>query len=81
MLKRFDPNLTNHGFRNANKEFCPKAEPPVPDHIADAFCHRSLTGFDASYRRMDTSKERAELAARLYEFVVRSDRTDLKSAA
>src|SRR6056297_558518 len=30
MLKRFDPNLTNHDFRNAIKEFCRKAEPPVP---------------------------------------------------
>ena len=70
VLKRFDPELTNHGFRNAIKDFCRKAEPPVPDHIADAFCDHSLKGLDASYRRMDTSKERAELAARLYDFVV-----------
>jgi integrase len=69
VLKRFDPELTNHGFRNAIKEFCRKAEPPVPDHIADAFCDHSLKGLDASYRRMDTSKERAELAKRLCEFV------------
>ncbi|WP_439524913.1 tyrosine-type recombinase/integrase [Marivita sp.] len=70
VLKRFDPELTNHGFRNAIKEFCRKAEPPVQDHIADAFCDHSLKGLDASYRRMDTSKERAELSARLYDFVV-----------
>lgn len=70
VLKRFDPELTNHGFRNAIKEFCRKAEPPVPDHIADAFCDHALKGLDASYRRMDTSKERAELSGRLYDFVV-----------
>lgn len=69
-LKRFDPALTNHGFRNAIKEFCRKAEPPVPDHIADAFCDHSLKGLDASYRRMDTSNERAALTQRLYDFVV-----------
>jgi hypothetical protein len=73
VLKRFDPELTNHGFRNAIKEFCRKAEPPVPDHIADAFCDHSLKGLDASYRRMDTSKERADLSARLYDFVVGVD--------
>ena len=73
VLKRFDPELTNHGFRNAIKEFCRKAEPPVADHIADAFCDHSLKGLDASYRRMDTSKERAELAVRLYDFVVGAD--------
>lgn len=72
VLKRYDPDLTNHGFRNAIKEFCRKAEPPVPDHIADAFCDHSLKGLDASYRRMDTSNERADLAARLYSFVVES---------
>jgi integrase len=73
VLKSIDPALTNHGFRNAIKEFCRKAEPPVPDHIADAFCDHSLKGLDASYRRMDTSNERAELAERLYAFVI--DRT------
>lgn len=70
VLKRFDPGLTNHGFRSAIKEFCRKTDPPVPDHIADAFCDHSLKGLYASYRRMDTSEERAELAARLYDFVV-----------
>jgi integrase len=70
VLKRFDPALTNHGFRNAIKEFCRKAEPPVADHIADAFCDHSLKGLDASYRRMDTSDERAALTKRLYAFVV-----------
>ena len=68
-LKRFDPELTAHGFRNAIKGWCRKASPPVPDHIADAFCDHSLRGLDAAYRRGDTSTERAELAARLYDFV------------
>lgn len=68
-LKRFDQDLTAHGFRNAIKGWCRSATPPVPDHIADAFCDHSLRGLDASYRRGDTSRERAELAARLYEFV------------
>lgn len=76
VLKRFDPELTNHGFRNAIKEFCRKADSPVPDHIADAFCDHSLPGLDASYRRMDTSKERAELAERLYDFVVSRNFSD-----
>lgn len=68
-LKRFDPNLTAHGFRNAIKGWCRSANPPVPDHIADAFCDHSLKGLDAAYRRGDTSKDRAALAARLYAFV------------
>ena len=68
-LKRFDPNLTAHGFRNAIKGWCRKANPPVPDHIADAFCDHSLVGLNAAYRREDTSAERAALASRLYEFV------------
>lgn len=71
-LKRFDRNLTNHGFRNAIKEYCRKAEPVVPDHIADAFCDHSLKGLDASYRRMETTAERAELAQRLYAFIARA---------
>lgn len=68
-LKRFDPNLTAHGFRNAIKGWCRTATPPVPDHIADAFCDHSLHGLDAAYRRMDTRAERATLASRLYVFV------------
>lgn len=68
-LKRFDPDLTAHGFRNAIKGWCRTAKPPVPDHIADAFCDHSLRGLDAAYRRGDTSAERAALAARLYDFV------------
>lgn len=68
-LKGFDTNLTAHGFRNAIKEWCRVAAPPVPDHIADAFCDHSLRGLDAAYRRGDTSDERAELATRLYKFV------------
>lgn len=33
----------------------------------------SLKGLDPSYRRIDTAKERAELSARLYCFVVESE--------
>jgi len=73
ILKRFDPELTTHGFRNSIKEFCRKTDPPVPDHIADAFCDHSLKGLDASYRRFDTTKERDELAERLHSFI--SDNT------
>ncbi|MBQ0803439.1 MAG: integrase arm-type DNA-binding domain-containing protein [Sulfitobacter sp.] len=69
-LKRFDADLTAHGFRNAIKGWCRSATPPVPDHIADAFCDHSLRGLDAAYRRGDTSTERADLAARLYHFVM-----------
>ncbi|WP_234702827.1 tyrosine-type recombinase/integrase [Thalassobacter stenotrophicus] len=68
-LKRFNPELTAHGFRNAIKVWCRTATPPVLDHIADAFCDHSLRGLDTAYRRVDTSTERAELAARLYNFV------------
>ncbi|EDM70692.1 site-specfic recombinase, phage integrase family protein [Roseobacter sp. AzwK-3b] len=68
-LKRFDPSLTTHGFRNAIKEFCRITDPPIPDHIADAFCDHSLKGLDASYRRRDTSEERAQLAERLMAYV------------
>lgn len=68
-LKRFDADLTAHGFRNAIKGWCRTVTPLVPDHIADAFCDHSLQGLDAAYRRGDTSTERADLAARLYHFV------------
>lgn len=68
-LKRFDAGLTAHGFRNAIKGYCRMAEPPVPDHIADAFCDHSLRGLDAAYRRGDTSEARADLSARLFAFV------------
>lgn len=69
-LKRFDTSLTTHGFRNAIKEFCRISTPLVPDHVADAFCDHSLTGLDASYRRRDTSEERAVLAERLVHYVL-----------
>lgn len=69
ILKGFDPSLTTHGFRNSIKEFCRITTPPIPDHIADAFCDHSLKGLDASYRRRDTSEERAELAERLMAYV------------
>jgi integrase len=69
ILKGYDPCLTTHGFRNSIKEFCRVTTPPVPDHIADAFCDHSLKGLDASYRRRDTSEERAQLAARLIDYV------------
>jgi integrase len=72
-LKRFDADLTAHGFRNAIKGWCRSAKPPVPDHIADAFCDHSLRGLDAAYRRGDTSTERADLAARLCDFVMGAD--------
>jgi len=69
VIKRYDADLTTHGFRNSIKEFCRRVDPPVPDHIADAFCDHSLKGLDASYRRYDTSSERAELALRIFEHV------------
>jgi integrase len=69
ILKSFDPGLTTHGFRNSIKEFCRITIPPIPDHVADAFCDHSLKGLDASYRRRDTSAERAELAERLLAHV------------
>ena len=81
VLKRYNPNLTSHGFRNAIKEFCRKTEPPVPDHIADAFCDHALAGLDASYRRMDTSAERAELAERLCAFITQDQDEPLASSA
>ncbi|WP_439509008.1 tyrosine-type recombinase/integrase [Yoonia sp.] len=70
VLKGYDPSLTTHGFRNSIKEFCRVATPPVPDHVADAFCDHSLKGLDASYRRRDTSKERAQLSEVLLDFVI-----------
>ena len=70
-MKSYDETLTTHGLRNAIKEFCRKTEPPIPDHIADAFCDHSLKGLDASYRRMDTSIERAELSNRLLKHVTK----------
>ena len=72
-LKRFDADLTAHGFRNAIKGWCRYATPPVPDYIADAFCDHSLRGLDAAYRRDETSTERADLAARLCDFVMGAD--------
>ena len=73
ILKRIDPDLTSHGFRNAIKEFCRKVVPPVPDSIADAYCDHGLRWLDASYRRMDTSAERAVLAERLCRFIMFGD--------
>tara|TARA_R110002051_G_scaffold320982_1_gene407465 strand:+ start:323 stop:1489 length:1167 start_codon:yes stop_codon:yes gene_type:complete len=72
VLKGFDSSLTTHGFRNSIKEFCRITTPPIPDHVADAFCDHSLKGLDASYRRRDTSRERAELAERLMTYVTGS---------
>jgi hypothetical protein len=69
VLKSFDARLTTHGFRNAIKVWCRQANPPEPEHIADAFCDHSLKGLDAAYRRMDTFAERAALADRLHAFV------------
>lgn len=72
ILKGYDPSLTTHGFRNSIKEFCRITTPPIPDHVADAFCDHSLKGLDASYRRRDTSKERAQLAECLMAYVTGS---------
>ena len=69
-LKAFDAEMTTHGFRNAIKVWCRTADPPVPDHIADAFCDHSLRCLDASYRRTDTSQERAVVSQRLFDFVL-----------
>lgn len=69
ILKGFEPHLTAHGFRNSIKIWCRNADPVVPDHIADAFCDHSLKGLDASYRRADTSQDRAALSRRLFDFV------------
>lgn len=80
ILKRFEPGLTTHGFRNAIKEFCRKADPPVPDHIADAYCDHSLKGLDASYRRFDTSSERARLAERLYRHIAENTPACMRAA-
>lgn len=71
-LKCFDASLTNHGFRNAIKEFCRRAEPPLFDHVAHAFCNHALKGTDASYRCMDTSQGRAALTELLYSFITQS---------
>lgn len=76
ILKGFDPSLTTHGFRNSIKEFCRVTTPPVPDHVADAFCDHSLKGLDASYRRRDTSEERAQLAERLIAYVTARSSTE-----
>ncbi|MCZ8133418.1 MAG: integrase family protein [Rhodobacteraceae bacterium] len=70
-LKRFDPKMTGHGFRNAVKVFC--RENGIPDHVADAFCDHAPRGLDAAYRRQDTSRERADLAAMLYRHVTGKD--------
>ena len=69
ILKRFDANLTTHGFRNSVKTWCMTATPTVPEYVADAFCDHSLLGLNASYRRIETAQQRAELAVRLYNFV------------
>ncbi|WP_019956985.1 tyrosine-type recombinase/integrase [Yoonia vestfoldensis] len=79
VLKGFDPRLTTHGFRNSIKEFCRITTPPIPDHVADAFCDHSLKGLDASYRRRDTSQERAKLAERLLDYVVRGGCANLNN--
>jgi integrase len=76
ILKGFDPSLTTHGFRNSIKEFCRVTTPPVPDHVADAFCDHSLKGLDASYRRRDTSEERAHLTDRLMAYVTARSSTE-----
>jgi len=69
-LKRFEPSLTAHGFRNAIKVWARRADPPVDPFIADAYCDHSLKGLDAAYRREGTDTERAALAERLYAFVI-----------
>ena len=74
-LKYFNSGLTTHGFRNAIKAWCRTTVPPVPDHIADAFCDHSLRGLDSSYRRIDTSKERAALAERLFKYIISNPRS------
>ena len=76
ILKGFDGSLTTHGFRNSIKEFCRVTTPPVPDHVADAFCDHSLKGLDASYRRRDTSDDRAQLAERLMAYVTARSSTE-----
>lgn len=68
-LKSFEPSMTTHGFPNTVKVWCRGADPAIPDHIADAFCDHALRGLDASYRRADTSLERAAVAERLFDFV------------
>ncbi|MFU8865081.1 MAG: tyrosine-type recombinase/integrase [Rhodobacterales bacterium] len=80
ILKRFDPGMTAHGFRNAIKIWCgqkidPKDENSpqrFSDREADLFCDHSLRGLDKAYRRKEADvllRLRSDIAAQLYEFV------------
>lgn len=69
-LKEFDESITAHGFRNSFKTWARSEN--VPDWVADAYVDHSLAGLDASYRREDPARIRAECAKvteRLYAYV------------
>ena len=66
-FKRFDPNLTSHGFRNVFKEWGHNND--INQFLVDRYTDHALKGLDASYRRFDTLEARADIARRYYAFM------------
>jgi integrase len=69
LLKRFDSDITAHGFRNTFKTWA--RNEGFADWIADAYVDHSLKGLDASYRREDPARivaECAKVTETLYEY-------------
>ena len=67
-FKRYDGNITNHGFRNSIKTWGRKKD--FPDFLMDAYVDHSLKGLDRSYRREDLTPQLAEVTQKLYLFLI-----------
>ena len=67
-FKRYDGNITNHGFRNSIKIW--GRNEGFPDYIMDAYVDHSLKGQNRSYRREDLTPQLAEVTQKLYLFLI-----------
>ena len=66
-FKRFDPNLTSHGFRNCFKEWGFNAG--LDNFLVDRYCDHALKGLDKAYRRWNTEEARADIARHYYAYM------------
>ena len=67
-FKRYDKNITSHGFRNSIKTWGRNQD--FPDFLMDAYVDHSLKGLDRSYRREDLTQQLSEVTQKLYLFLI-----------
>ena len=66
-FKKFG-DVSSHGFRNSFKTWALHQD--IDQFLVDRYVDHGLIGLDRAYRRDDLYPQRAELAARYYDFCI-----------